>query len=512
MMGPHMVTANIIFGPPGTGKTTELINIVGQLLDDGFRPWEIMYVAFTRRAAKEARIRATDKFQMKETDMRWFKTLHALAFQQVGTGANSLMSMGDYVKIAELTGYPLTLNYSRDGDPQMRVTKGDRLLFMENMARSKLMSLKDYWELYPDEDIYWYELQRVAEIISKYKEAHEKLDYTDMIQRFVDFIENPTPDGVKALIVDEVQDLTPLQWLMVDRLADKVQEYYMAGDDDQSIFKWAGADADRLINMKGHRRVLDQSYRVPAKVAEVANQIAARISVRVPKVWKPRDEEGVVEFQNNLENIDMSEGTWLLLARNSYLLNPFNEHCLREGFVFESSIGSPIKTDQFAAIKSWEDLRAGNPIHGRQVKVLYDHMSVKVGVAYGFKTRAEEIDDASHWDLATLRSKLGLLLDERFSWNQALDKLRPHEVEYFMVALRRGERFLMEPRIRISTIHTVKGAEADNVVLFTDMADRTFREYQQYPDDEHRVWYVGVTRAKQRLIVMSPITNRFYDI
>ena len=75
-----------IFGPPGTGKTTKLISIVKQELEDGTRPEDIAFVSFSRKAADEARTRASSALNMNPDEMVWFRTLHSLAFQFLGIG------------------------------------------------------------------------------------------------------------------------------------------------------------------------------------------------------------------------------------------------------------------------------------------------------------------------------------------------------------------------------------------------------------------------------------------
>jgi len=97
-------------------------------------------------------------------------------------------------------------------------------------------------------------------------------------------------------------------------------------------------------------------------------------------------------------------------------------------------------------------------------------------------------------------------------WHHALDKLSQEEKSYFITALKNGEKLTQEPRIKISTIHSIKGGEADNVVLCTDMAYRTWEEYQNNEDDEARVWYVAVTRTKSNLFILSPMTSMAYPL
>ena len=69
---------------------------------------------------------------------------------------------------------------------------------------------------------------------------------------------------------------------------------------------------------------------------------------------------------------------------------------------------------------------------------------------------------------------------------------------------RNGENLNDKPRIKLSTIHSVKGGEEDNVVLLTDLTTNTNRSYLKQPDDETRLFYVGATRTKEHLHIISP--------
>ena len=71
---------------------------------------------------------------------------------------------------------------------------------------------------------------------------------------------------------------------------------------------------------------------------------------------------------------------------------------------------------------------------------------------------------------------------------------------------------MAKPQIFLETIHAVKGGEADNVLLLTDMSRRTYQNLQYEPDDENRVLYVGCTRAKKNLFILTPRTLQRYRI
>ena len=114
--------------------------------------------------------------------------------------------------------------------------------------------------------------------------------------------------------------------------------------------------------------------------------------------------------------------------------------------------------------------------------------------------KAPELDDDADYTFVDLPG-----LAERGIWHDALDGIALPVREYYLTAMRAGQKLHDAPRIRLSTIHGVKGGEADNVVLFTDMAARSHAGFQRAPDDERRVFYVGVTRgnAVWRLPIMA---------
>jgi len=489
---------HIILGPPGTGKTTKLLNLVDEKIKEGVPLSKIGYFSFTRKAAEEAVTRACIKFNLERKELPFFRTLHSLALKQLGLPQESLMKRYDYKLLGEKIG--ISLNGINLEDENGIVFSSDKeFLSHIDISRAKKISLKEQWA-YNAKDMSWEKLDWIYRTYKKFKKINELYDYTDMLSKFNEKGQSPKLD---FLFIDEAQDLSKLQWQTVDKLAQSSKETYIAGDDDQAIFRWAGADIEHFINMKGEIHILKQSHRIPQSIHPFCVKLSKRIKNRRDKEYIPRDHKGKLKFHNNF-HIDVSHEEWLILATTNYLLDKVQTELIEQGIFFKRKNRLSIKNSTINVIYNWEDLRKGKRVIKADVKSIYDLMSSNVGVKHGFKN-LNSLPDKKYVNLYTLAKKYGLLRKDE--WYNALDKIPLIDRVYIRATLRRGAK-LSEPKVKLSTIHGAKGSECQNVILFTDLSREADKQYFINPDDQTRVMYVGATRAKEALHIITPQTTR----
>jgi DNA helicase-2/ATP-dependent DNA helicase PcrA len=259
-------------------------------------------------------------------------------------------------------------------------------------------------------------------------------------------------------------------------------------------------------------QVLNQSYRIPKTIFAKSNKIVDRIKKRIPKTWKPRQDQGVVK-NTNFDNIKLNEGNWLILARTNHYINRIAEEVKNRGHLFEKNNRLSIKQEVLNAYRAWKNLQKGKEIHLFDVKYMYQYMALgESGVVRGKKLLLGSREDVQY-SYEILCKDWGLKVNINTPWDIALQKISEYERIYIKQILNSGHDLDKEASIKLSTIHGAKGGESENVILFSDISKRISDNMWINRDDERRVFYVGLTRAKNNLyIIPSTTTYEFEEI
>jgi superfamily I DNA/RNA helicase len=466
------------FGPPGTGKTYKLISRAKAYVRIGVPLDKIAYFAFTKKAAEVARKR----MPVADKDLYYFRTIHSFAFDQLGLNTKRVMQPSDYEKI----GKDLNLRvkyYDKYNKEEIFYLNSDSPYFqIIGKAINRDVSPREEYDRneHNSKEIKWHILKNISDNLKEYKKVKKKLDFNDMINQLL--LKDDLPK-FKVIFIDEAQDLSPLQWKLFDKLKNYADDIYLAGDDDQAIFAWAGADVDRFINEPAKEKVLKYSKRISKAVQESSVvPLTNIIGLRKLKQYYPRDYEGISERINNLDQIDLTQGKWLILTRTISRLVRMTKELKKRNLYHYTNKGKSFIVRLYNASVNYNSWCRGIELDEKEIKDIEEYTGLK----------------QKNWDNTT-------------DWFDAFKDANLDEKEYIKSMLDNGEDLDKEARIKVSTIHAAKGGEEDNVILCLDIGDKikkAIKRSQAKHDEEHRVWYVGGTRARNNLYKLKARIKR----
>lgn len=507
------MTSTSYFGPPGTGKTYTLMNVVRNYLESGTEPERIGFVSFSKKATEEARSRAASDLNLDYKRMLYFRTLHSLAFRQLNLRIDDVVRGSDFKRLEEMLGMEFMSTASmslNDGEFFRMGGKGDMYLGVYNMARVRGVDIEQQFHETGNFSLRLNELHHVVQAYEDYKQATKKIDFTDMIRRFVEVGHAPE---LGVLIVDEAQDLVPLQWEMVDKLASNAGDVFYAGDDDQAIYEWMGVDPKDFIDRSmdtDNQFTLGKSFRVPRSVHDFATTITSTMDRRIEKDYEPRQDVGQVSFHYGVDELPLDEGQWMVLCRTNYIANRLAGQLKQMGYLFwRTGNGWSVSQRTLSAVRNWTKLTRGEQVARTEFQELWTMLKIdRYQKRAGNKRikdslKSDLLEDARDtFDMSFVSDILGTGYETKH-WFEVLD-VQAKERVYITSVLESGEKFDDDnPRIVLSTIHKAKGGEADNVALLLESSKACCTMGD--PDCEKRVFYVGATRAKENLyIIESP--------
>lgn len=478
----------VLLSQAGSGKTRRLIEEVSKELETR-RPEELAFVTFTRKGAEEGLRRVCNKLMLEPDDLPYFRTLHSLTFHAMNYKANQMFGRLDQRKFNKEYGY--AVNRCEVATGKVASSRDTVYLDFYDMERSGALTSKQLVEA--DIELGYY--HQLVQNYEEYKAINHLVDFFDCLIKYV-------RDGdslpVKVVMIDEAQDITALQWKVIDKAFSKAEKIIIAGDENQSIYQYSGARPDFLIDMAKKFPVehLSVSYRIPQSVYRLAKAITDFIGDKTDKPFNPRleNKEGSITQLTQIErirnfireediNTNKPETNWYILSRNNCFLDKAYKVMEDNLIPYWTSDGFFMGGEIMKRLKDYE----GFKLEGYRDAKKKEDFQRKFGIV-DFRepfTETNLFTEGRKWLYASYIEKYGLKkLEEMCKWN---------------------------PQLLISTIHHVKGGEAQNVAVMLDATRRTKGNVFNDIDEELRILYVGVTRAKENLFLIDSQNGEGYD-
>jgi DNA helicase-2/ATP-dependent DNA helicase PcrA len=578
-MSDSDVTVTRLFGGPGSGKTTALLDRVDEILDrDDVDVRDILVVSYTRAAAAEVRERLAERLDVSPRSLQGnVCTMHAKAYELLNLSRGDVVGEDDKEEFCSEYGIEYEDEYGGAGRRTARsTTLGNKIIATSQWLQRTRREVADWYDvpfqwdveevrLPPEIDPNSQEGNKytptwpssddrvdVPETIRAwraYKGEHDLVGFADMLERVK---QRSLVPNVDYLVIDEFQDITTLQYDVYEEWKPHMEQVLIAGDDDQVVYAWQGADPNLLLDAERDEDViLPNSYRLPSRILNVVNREIRHIDNRQEKDLKPRKEGGAVEGVESPSMLDLvrnvrftvqqDDGSLMLLFRARYQMFQFIDEFIGEGIPFKCLTDQRMWTDRLTQyVKAVEAIEQGGTVDGLQARRLADMLQDS---AFGTNDRDDLydlIDDREEAEGVETLTELAFDADEIKNFApfmpgpaSAGDMVR--KVTSFqrksIKAYFAGDYAGMDPsRVRVGTIHSAKGREADHVFVSTDLTEKVVEQMAAsvedptdvdgveeftsttspvpvLTDNERRVFYVGMSRARERLVVLENLID-----
>ena len=308
----------LILAGAGSGKTRVLTHRIAYLMDEkGVNPWNILAITFTNKAAQEMRERV-DKLVGFGSESIWVSTFHSACVRILRRHIDNLGYDTNFTIYDTDDQKSLMKDVCRKMNIDTKIYKERSLLAQISHAKDELLTPDDM-EMKAAGD---YNMKKVASVYREYQAALRKnnaLDFDDLIVKTVELFEKCGAvleyyqERFKYIMVDEYQDTNTAQFKFISLLAQRYQNLCVVGDDDQSIYKFRGANIGNILGFEHvfpDARVirLEQNDRSTRNILTAANQVIANNTERKAKtLWTENEEGSKVHFRQFLNAYEEAE-------------------------------------------------------------------------------------------------------------------------------------------------------------------------------------------------------------
>jgi superfamily I DNA/RNA helicase len=535
----HEVTSEYrIFGPPGTGKTTNLTRQIRRAVER-YGADSVLVTSFSRTAAAELAGRDLPI----ENDR--VGTLHSHCWHALGGPEIAEANVDEWNRDnPSLPITPARKQHKLDGEESV-----DEDAEAEKDGDTELQRLSRFRGLMLPPELWPKTVAEFAQRWTEYKRENGLLDFTDLIEISLRDIAL-APHNPSVIFADEAQDLNRMQLSLVRKWGERGNYFIVAGDDDQTIYAFTGATPDAFLDPDipdDHKIILKQSYRVPRAVHRFAESLIHQVTRRQEKEYLPRPEDGSLDrlsrdgykrpefaiLGSAVEHLEQGK-TVMLLTACAYMLKPLVAVLRKQGIPFHNpyrksnGYWNPLRAGKRGStVGRILALLAGHPDYGDghhpwthgELAIWAEVLQAKGILRHGAKKKLGQYDIAQTatverldeiFEPAALESLMvawdGSYRDLLEWWRMRLTADVGARVQFpAQVAAIRGPGGLAQtPQVMVGTIHSVKGGQADVVYLFPDLSQAGDAQYARggaARDSVIRQFYVGSTRAREKLYI-----------
>ena len=347
--GPLLVLAGA-----GSGKTRALTHRVAYLREEkGVKPWNILAITFTNKAAGEMRDRVNSLVEYG-ADSVWVSTFHSLCVRILRRFIENIGYTTDFSIYDSDDTKTLMKQIFKDLEVNTKVLKERGVLGVISSAKNEMISPEEFMLSAKAEGDS--RLKRIAELYIEYQKRLKKnnaLDFDDLLVKTVELFQSKQEvleyyqDRFRYIMVDEYQDTNTVQFKLVSLLAAKYRNICVVGDDDQSIYRFRGANIRNILSFEetfpGAKVIkLEQNYRSTKMILDSANEVIRNNTGRKDKTLWTENEVGerpvFREFPSSFEeaewivrDIVKKGGPWkdyAILYRTNAQSRIFEEKCI----------------------------------------------------------------------------------------------------------------------------------------------------------------------------------------
>lgn len=298
----------LLLAGAGSGKTRVLTHRIAYLIENGVKPWNILAITFTNKAAREMKERVAAI--TPRGDEVWVSTFHSTCVRILRREIDKIGYSNKFSIYDADDSERLIKDILKEHNISDKVYPPKMVISQIGGQKDRMHSPEDFMEEVERD----FRMRKVADIYAIYQERlkeNNALDFDDLIFKTVELF-NKRPDILdkyqerfRYIMVDEYQDTNGAQYQLVKLLASKYNNLCVVGDDDQSIYGWRGADIKNILDFEKDFKntvviKLEQNYRSTGLILESANAVIKNNRTRKAKaLWTDRGEGAKLKFHNS---------------------------------------------------------------------------------------------------------------------------------------------------------------------------------------------------------------------